>query len=342
MKTVSYRMDAMFITLVPNCKDFRDAFNARGYELRDPYENEPVRIQRGYNPANALMLDVQIGEKEDEIMTLTVQTRPEKDETVTGFIAISGKQLDHIPYEDIIRTYRDWIKGTRADVAADITYPSQKELDEAHIKLCKKVGFNPKRGNFTQDPDNDIAGGNRNLKSPIKAASLIASNGLTLYIGGKQSKFKGRVYDKSAEVLAKTGEVIEPTLRVELEVKQEVANAIVKEIANSADLGHDLAPTLWHTLADDHIAFKKRVNTETLAEVMEIDKAETIKLDYSKVEGKKLEYEHWLQKQVIPKFETLYGHLDLEKKVRALSRIGFFSQEEMATILGALMRENGE
>jgi len=333
-------MDGVFMTLVPNCKDFRDAFNARGYELRDPHDNEPIRLQRGYRPENALMLDIPFDEKGHEFITLTVNTRPEEDETVTGFIAMSGKQLDYIPYEHIVRTYSDWIKGTRADVAVDITFPSQEELDEAHIKLCKKAGFDPKRGKFTQNPDNDLAGGRRNKKRPIKKASLTASEGLTLYIGSRQSKFMVRAYDKSAEVLAKTGKVIEPTLRVEIEVKREAANGLVKKLINSQDLGHDLAPMLWNTLADDHISFKSATGLETLAEVMGIDQAEIIKLDYSKIEGEKMEYERWLRKQAIPKYEREYGHLDVEDKVRSLSRIGFFSQEEMATILGALIYKN--
>lgn len=310
MKTVSHRMDAMYITLTPNCADFREAFNARGYELRDQHDHESVRYQRGYKRSDALMLDIPIGDEGDEIITLTVQTRPEENGTVSGFIAMSGKQLDHIPYEDIIRTYSDWVKCTRADAAVDITYPSQEELNKAHIKLCKKAGFDPKRGDFRQNPDNSIAGGLRNLKSPIRAASLVTSNGLTLYIGGTQSNFKVRAYDKSAEVFAKTEKVIEPTLRVEIEVHQELANGVVKEIINSVDLGHDLAPALWHTLADDHIAFVKRVNTETLAELLEIDKAETIKLDYSKIEGETLEFERWVKKQVVPKFNKLFGHLE--------------------------------
>lgn len=331
-------MDAMYMTLVPDCEDFRTAFNSRGYELRDPNEGEVPRTQRGYKPENALMLDIQIGEKEDDVFTLTVQIRPEKEGKESGFIAISGEQLDYVPYEDIIRTYGDWVKGTRADIAADITYSSQKEMEDAQIWLCKKVGFDPKRGNFTQNPKNDIAGGRRNPKKPLRTASLIASNGLTLYIGGRQSKFMVRAYDKSAEVLAKTGEVIEPTLRVEIEAKQELANSVVREIINNVDSGHDLAPTFWHTLADDHIAFMKRVKKETLAEVMEMDKAEIINLDYSKIEGRSLEYEQWVRSQVSPKFERLYGHLDLDKKIKGLSRMGFLSPSEIEIILTALIQ----
>lgn len=331
-------MDAMYMTLVPNCEDFRTAFNSRGYELRDPYDGEAVRVQRGYKPENALMLDIQIGEKEDDVFTLTVQTRPEKEGKESGFIAISGEQLDYVPYEDIIRTYGDWVKGTRADIAADITYATKEDLDKAHIKLCKKVGFDPKRGNFTQNPDNDIVGGRRNPKKPLRTASLIASNGLTLYIGGRQSKFMVRAYDKSAEVLAKTGEVIEPTLRVEIEAKQELANSVVREIINNVDLGHDLAPTLWHTLSDDHITFKKKDKKETLAEVMKIDKAKVIELDYSKIEGRDLEYEHWVRTQVSPKFNKLYGHLGLEEKIKSISKMGFLSILEIETILTALIQ----
>ena len=318
MKTVSYRMDAMYITLTPNCADFREAFNARGYELRDQHDHEPVRYQRGYKRSNALMLDIPFDEKGNEMMTLTVQTRPEEGGVASGFIAMSGKQLDYIPYEDIVRTYSDWVKCTRADVAVDITYPSQEELNEAHIKLCKKAGFDPKRGDFRQNPNNSIAGGLKNLKRPIRTASLITSNGLTLYIGGAQSNFRVRAYDKSAEVFAKTGEVIGPTLRVEIQAQQELANGVVKEIINGVDLGHDLAPTLWHTLADDHISFKKRVHTETLGELMEIDKAETIKLDYSKIEGKSLQYDHWVRRQVAPKFNEIYGHLEESEQMAKL------------------------
>lgn len=338
MKSVSYRMDAMYITLTPEEKDFRTAFNERGYELRDPHEGEAVRVQRGYRPENALMLDIQIGEREDEIFTLTVQTRLEKDGNETGFIAMSGEQLDYIPYEDIVRTYKDWVKCTRADVAADITYTSKEELDKAHINMCKKVGFNPKRGNFTQNPKNSIAGGRRNSKKPIRTASLIASNGLTLYVGGRQSKFMVRAYDKSAEVLAKTEEVIPPTLRIELEVKQEIANGIVKELINSVESGHSQAPTFWHTLSDDHIAFKKRVNTETLAEVMGMDKAEIIELDYSKIEGVSLEFEKWVRGQVSPKFNRLYGHMNLEEKIRSISKMGLLSPLEIEIILTALIQ----
>lgn len=305
-------MDAMYFTLTPETKDFAKSFKERGFELREPLEHEPVRIQKGYKPENARLLDFEISE--NKTFTLTVQIRTEKDGNQTAFIAVSGEQLDYVPYEDIIRKCKDWVKGTRADVACDIEYETKKEMRAAQLHLCKLVGFDPVADGYEQNPDNEIIGGRRNTTKPIRKASLIASNGLTLYIGGRQSKMMIRTYDKSAEVKAKTGKDIEPTLRIELEVKQELANGVARDIAKSNDAGHALAHTYWTTLSDDHISFE----SGTLSEVMDIDSAEIIEIDYSKRQGVKLEYDHWVRRQVAPKFRELYGHLKTAEQMEKL------------------------
>ena len=330
IKSVSYRIDAMYMTFIPPVDTPRlmhefnkeSAKKGRPYMLRKPRKGEHIKVQQGYDPTRAMMLDIRVGGRITH--TITMHANLEGDRKETGFMMLAGRQLDYVPYEDIMATFADWIKVTRSDVAADLEYSSPEAQHRAHMKLCRLAGFDPRRagvgGAYKQSKTNALTSGTRNKRSPIKTANLYMSNGLTLYIGGKFGKFRVRAYDKTAEVYAKTGEEIAPTLRIELQAKKELATAVSKHIlnTNASNIknghGHRLAPSLWNTLADAHISFIPRTRQRTLGEVMGMDKAEHVQLDYSKIEGRKMEFSKWWRKQVAPSFNNLHDHMnDLEQ-----------------------------
>lgn len=332
LKSVSYRLDAMYMTLTPtkNTRSFMDSFNRESrdknkpYRLREPKNRQEIRVQKGYDPERTLMMDLDIGNEIIHTVNVFVKLeRKDYESYETGFIMFAGRQLDYVPYEDIMKTFESWVKVTRSDVAADLTYSNSEKMHREHMKLCRYAGFNPKAKIsevYKQSKKNALTGGGRNKRSPIRKAELHTSNGLTLYIGAKKGRFRVRVYDKSAEALKKTGVEMEPTLRLELEVGDELATAVSKELlkvnkeTTKRGYGHHLAPWLWHTLADGHISFTPQVNTRTLGEVMGMDNVSHIQLDYSKIEGKKLEYYEWWRKQVAPSFNKLHDHMsDLEQ-----------------------------
>ena len=160
-------------------------------------------------------------------------------------------------------------------------------------------------------PDNSITSGLNNINSPITKASKTVSNGATLYVGGRQSKFMFRSYNKTAEVFHKTGNVIPPTLRCELEVKQEIANGVRRYIIESETSRAVTSKNLWHNLANDFLTF----DNKPLGEIMGLGGAKEIKLDYSKIEGNKMEYAHWVRSAVAPKFNKLYKDLTPDERV---------------------------
>lgn len=316
MKNVSYRIDALSVTLNPKWNleiEMREA----GYELREPETDEPIRTAQGYNKMNAKMLDIE-NPGHEKPLVFTIQTRHEKDKPNSGFFATSGAQLDYFDYRNMMRKLKDIIKATRVDIACDIEYETRDELIQAQNELCRLVGFDAKSEDpFRQNPENDILPGKKKGAKKIRTASLTASNGLTLYIGGRQSKFMMRVYDKSAEVLAKTGVEIEPTLRLEIEAKQEVADGVVKALIESDLANSEITKRLWHEVSEDHISFTEG----TLAEVMGIPEANEIQIDYSKREGEELGFEKWVTQQVAPAFHRVYDGMSDEDKLQKLASI---------------------
>lgn len=315
MKNVSYRIDALSLTLNPKYNLELEMKNA-GYGLRDPEENEAIRSARGYNKMNAKMLDIE-NPGHEKPFVFTVQTRYEKEKPNSGFFATSGAQLDCFDYRNMMRELKDILKATRVDIACDIEYETREELIQAQNELCRLVGFDAKSEDpFRQNPENDILPGKKKGARHIRTASLTASNGLTLYIGGRESKFMMRVYDKSAEVLAKTGVEIEPTLRLEIEAKQEVADGVVKALIESDLANSEITKRLWHEVSEDHISFTEG----TLAEVMSIPEANEIEIDYTKREGEELGFQKWVEQQVAPAFHRINDGMSDEDKLLKLAQ----------------------
>lgn len=315
-KTVSYRVDALSFTVNPY-ENLEKEMALAGYELREPEDDEAIRVARGYKKEDAKILDIAPMTKyhndDDFMFAFTVQTRNEREKPRSGFIAMSGEQLDYIDYKNLLMNLGNILKGTRVDIACDIEYGSKKEMSKAQRKLNRLVGFDPikNNGKYTHNPVNDILPGNKKGSKKITTASITASNGETLYIGGRQSKFMVRVYDKSEEVKARTNEDIPPTLRIEIEAKKEVASSVIKHIINGSN-----PDELWHTLMDDHLKFTKG----SMSEIMEIDKAEKVTLDYSKIEGESLELWAWIDRQVAPaiKKDEVFKKMSREEKIEKL------------------------
>lgn len=318
MEQVGYRLDALSLVITPK-HDLFTEFGNRGYVVRYPDKNDLLRTAKGYNKANALMIT--IGGS-----TFTMQTREEwlVDENEekyripdSGFIALSGTELDGIDIRKFLIDTNEISKATRVDIASDIIYATNEQLCDKQNMLAKFVGFQPDyfEGN-KQNPNNSITAGIRNPKKPIKVASKTASNGMTLYIGGRQSKFMIRCYDKSAEVFSRTNKEIFPTLRIELELKQEIAEGVRKYIMSSKSNDELLYKMLWHNISNDYVT----INDNPLGDVFDLGKAKTINIDYTKVEGRTMEYDYWVRSAVSPKFGKLYKDLTRDERVeKALS-----------------------
>lgn len=315
-KGASYRIDGLGLVLKPDTSLVNELASL-GYPVREPKMTDSLRRARGYNPANAKVISV-AGKD------YTLQTRPEIERDNngqihslpdSGFIALSGGNFDHFPTKTFLNDIEPYVKCSRADVACDLVYSSTQEMQEVQNHLAELVGFSPSYmdGNV-QNPDNALTAGKHNSKSPITVATKTISNGLTLYIGSRSSKFMARIYDKSAEVLKKTEKKIAPTLRYECEVKQEIADGVRRYLTSSPYSASTTYKQLWHGLNNDFLTF----NGETVGSVLGLDKAKDIDLDYSKVEGEPMEYDRWVRNMVAPKFRKLYSDLTYDKKIEKL------------------------
>lgn len=315
----AYRIDAASIVLNPE-ENLEAELNFLGFKTRVPNHKDILRTAKGYDKSRARIIDVGTGE-------YTLQMREEWQKLEdgrsvrkpdSGFIALSGNDLEKVPLRQFLQSTNYMAKGTRFDVACDLIYKDVSMLENTQNKLSYLVGFSPdyKNGNV-QNPRNSITSGRLNTNSPIRTASKTVSNGMTLYIGGRQSKYMARCYNKTAEVLTKTGNTIPPTLRVEHEVKQENADAVRKFIVSSKGTQSSTSKMLWHNLANDFITFKG----ETFGNVLGLGTAREIKLDYSKIEGNTMTYEFWVKSAVAPKFDKLYKDMSLEERVQQALRL---------------------
>lgn len=310
----SYKLDAASVTITPS-RDLQSELTKLGYPTRLPRPNDNLTTAKGYNKAQALVIN--LGGND-----VTLQTRQEWETTEdgnkiplpdSGFIALKGNDLDNVPIRKFLQDIGEMGKGTRFDIACDLQYDDIDELYKTQDMLCELAGFSPSyhNGNI-QNPNNSITSGRLNVHSPIRTASKTISNGATLYVGGRQSKFMFRSYNKTAEVLHKTGKIIPPTLRCELEVKQEIANSVRRYIVESETSRAVTAKNLWHNLANDFLTF----DNKPLGEILGLGRAKEINLDYSKIEGNKMEYVHWVRSFVAPKFNKLYKDLKPDERAR--------------------------
>lgn len=339
MRTVSFRFDAMTLTLFSPDEDL-DLFGyieKCGYAVRDVKKDDELRKAQGYNPSNAKMIF--LGNK-----WRTLQTREEYDsEGVflgrSGLIALSGVELDEVPLRKLLLDFDSGSKATRFDTALDLTYLDDdmqsyndlnyQEMREQQTRIASLCGFHSTYENGDiQNPVNAIRSGKRNKKKPIKTCSKTSSNGLTLYIGSRSSKFMVRMYDKSAETVKRVGIEIAPTLRFEIESKEEHAEAVRKYIINSDMAKDETAKHVWHGLTDDSIRFYRK----RFAEELGLMTVKNVQLDYSKLESAKMRYEKWVRTQVAPSFRRKYNELSDEEKLRELSRL--FLDKDMNTIIG--------
>lgn len=346
-KAVSFRFDALSFTINPR-KNIETEMGNAGYVLRERTKYDKIRSAQGYNKENAKILDfAPIGQvphgmlsdmvkksnidssEEDEpnkndefVFGLTVSIRDEYskngEKPRSGFISMSGGQMDYIDFESLIIALNSIIKGSRVDVACDIVYKTTEELDKEFNRLMELSGFDPKKTGFKHNKDNDILPGKKKGSKRITECSLAASNGVTMYIGSKSSKFRMRVYDKSAEVLSKKNEIIEPTLRLEAQVRKEVAEDMLKHMVFGVN-----AESLWHSVVDDHITYKQG----ELSKVLGIEQAERVEIDYSKVTGDTMNFEDWMRKQAGPTFERDYSNISDRDMIMALVRMKIISWE---------------
>lgn len=315
MRTVSYRFDGLSLVIKSSSDKLAlcSYIEKCGYDVRIPTPNDKIRVARSYHKENAKMMLINGN-------WYTLQTRSEYDNDglflgYSGLLVLSGADLDDIDLKELLTAFDDGSKSTRFDVAMDITYTDELEMVEQQNRISRLCGFFPSyRNGDVQNPKNAIRGGNKNKRSPIKKCSKISSNGLTLYIGSRTSNFMIRMYDKAAETLSRLDVDIEPTLRFELECKQENAEAIRKYIVDNDKPINEVAKTIWQQLTNDNISFYDK----TLSDELGINEVETVELDYSKIENKKMENDNWIKKQVVPSFLQTNNDLTTEQKARKL------------------------
>lgn len=330
--TPSYRFDELNLVLeVSNDEDLIMVLNSLGYEIREPEPTDELRTAKGYSKGNAKM--IKLAEPNDfDNGWYTLQTRPEFDKFKnkipdSGFIALSGPDMDNIGIVNLLKTLDGYSHATRLDIAVDLrsSINSESSVDckkpffetlpgKMQLELSKLFGFtvNLGKGN-QQSKKNAITHGLKNTKKPIKKASKTASNGLTLYLGGRQSKFFMRFYNKSAEVKQRVNKIIPPTLRAEVEAKQEVAEAVRKYIVgHSKSTVPTLARKMFQTVSNDYVT----LNNKNMNEVLGIKNVKTSQLDYVKIEGEQMEFSDWVSESVAPKFGKMFGHLSKEKQIQ--------------------------
>ena len=236
-KSVSYKLDWLTIALRFRTKqekidyghfDVEKELIKRGYPVREPNKEDELTSFTGYNLD--LSKIVRIGD-----FDFTLLKRQEFDKVlnkdmeevsvpsyVSGLIVLGGNSLTKLGIEKAIELLSD-LEGisylTRCDVACDVSFKKEEDAEKALFTFAEAAGLSPDYKNMMfQNPDNRLASGLKNKKSPIKTASIIASNGATVYIGGRESKFMIRAYNKRAEVMKKSkGEKDPgPLMRVEI------------------------------------------------------------------------------------------------------------------------------
>lgn len=339
MITNSYRFDAMTLTIFSPDYDEQDLFDylaSKNFSVREPKKTDELRKAQGYNPVNAKMILLN-----GEWYTLQVREEYTTDLHTgnamllgnTGLIALSSSEMDKVNIRDLLTRLEGGCKATRFDVALDRQFVLPRknkkgeyefsaenfaELDREHEGISRACGFSPDFSNGNvQNPDNDITGGRNNAKAPIRTCSKTISNGLTLYIGSRSSKFMMRVYNKTSEVKRRLDLDIPPTLRYEIEVKQEFAEAVQRLIVKSKYKHEVVAKIAWQNLTDDSLTFKN----ETMTDILELEKSKTVKLDYSKIDNDKMAYEVWVKRQVAPSFRRKYADLGFDEFMKKLQEL---------------------
>lgn len=344
MISKSYRFDELSLAVFSPNYDEMDLtyfLESKGYKIREKKKDDEVRKAQGYNPQNAMMIEL-------DGAWYTLQMRTEFNEDVesgkrfpiglSGLIVLSSSDVSKVNLRELFKNLHGGCKATRFDVALDMTFSGRKkngegkpvwnqthddEMHSLHTRVSRLCGFSPSyRGGDVQNPNNAIRGGNKNPKTPIKTCSKTISNGLTLYIGSRSSKFMMRVYDKSAEVLKRTEKAIAPTLRFEIEVKQEYAQAVQKFVENSLPTlkAEKLAEIAWQNLTNDSITFEDS-EVMTFTEVLGLNKTKTVTLDYSKIENEQMSFDAWVRRQVAPTFRRKYNTLSDEEKLEKLKEL---------------------
>lgn len=337
-KSASYKTDWFSIPLRFKDAEEKKAFGKfdlekelmkRGYIVREPEKDDELRGAKGYSLDNARI--IRLGDCE---FTLNKKQEYEKvlnedleemfvPDYISGFLSLSGNDIEKVGFDVIKKFLADtesFSYLTRFDIACDVGFKKEEDTEKALYSFAKASGMSPEYKNMmTQDPENRLAPGLKNQSNGITRASITASNGATVYIGGRESKFMIRAYNKRAEVLSKSkGEKdIGPLMRVELVAKEELAEASRKMLLSSKANNEEAFKMLWHNLADDRISIKKEVGsdeTERLGEFMDIGSARKVNLDYTKYEGDSMEYEAWVKTMVSPKFNRLANDEKLTAK----------------------------
>lgn len=306
--TKSFRLDALSLSLceldgMNRPRDILEALSAFGYEVREPKETDVVRKAKGFDVLCARMICIDGGWY---TLQLKMAKRNGDEFPSRGFIAFSGEDLDNVDVRSFLLNLGSVAKATRADVTLDLTFPDNcwgvSRMESVQSKLCRLAGFVPEYKDGNVQGAHSLRAGRINKRHPISTASKTASNGLTLYIGGRQSRFMLRFYDKAAEVARRTGKVIPPTLRCEVEVKKEESEAVRKYICEVPDFLDKCCEILWQNLCDDNLSFDVDGVLKSVGATIGVGTAIEKQLDYSAVEGRKLEFDRWVKTQVAPSY----------------------------------------
>lgn len=234
----------------------------------------------------------------------------------------SGSVVAAIDWQNLIKNFGHDGASSRIDLALNLEYSSMEDMRKVQGFLTMLCGivFDPRIGAPTRKKEYSlIASGSSNKKSPIRSANYIVSNGGTLYIGSRTSPFFARVYDKTADMKKKSGIDIPPTLRFEIECKQELADYCYNKILDFDGAPEEIVARLWKTCTDQYLTF----GGKKCFDLLKVDGHETLPFKLEKRERRSARLSYTLKSQYGKAVrEATAGLNDMEKLVYIVQSLG--------------------
>ena len=234
----------------------------------------------------------------------------------------SGSVVAAIDWQNLIKGFGQDGASSRIDLALNLEYETLEDMRKVQgflIKLCGIVFDRNISAPIRKKEYSLITAGKSNNRSPIKSANLVVSNGGTLYIGSRTSPFFARVYDKTADMKAKSGIDIPPTLRFEIECKKELADFCYKEILDFDGSSEEVVARLWKTCTDAYLTF----GGKECSDLLKIENYEALPFKLEKRERRSARLSYTLKNQYGKAVrEATAGLNDMEKLVYVVQSLG--------------------
>ena len=283
-------------------------------DLSDGFYAEPSRVSVGSISAPA------VAEKMTHDTALIAFDRD--DPYYSTIMPYSGSVVAAIDWQNLIKNFGHDGASSRIDLALNLEYDSMEDMRKVQGFLTMLCGivFDPRVGAPTRKKEYSlITSGSSNKKSPIRSANYIVSNGGTLYIGSRTSPFFARVYDKTADMKKKSGIDIPPTLRFEIECKQELADYCYNEIIKFGGCAEAIVAILWKTCTDEYLTF----GGKTCSDLLKIEEYEPLPFTLEKRERHTARLSYILKSQYSKAVrEATAGLNDMEKLVYVVQSLG--------------------